>query len=399
MPATKTGGEDVMKVLRVAIIGAGWMGRAHATAFRTVPMVFGREPATPVLEVVADVNENAARALASEFGFARSTADWRDVLADPDVDVVDITTPNDLHPVIAIAAAEAGKHVYCEKPLANSAREARAMTEAVERAGVVSLVGFNYLKNPGQGFARAIIDRGEIGTVNVFRGTFDQDFMSDPDVPFSWRQDRAIAGSGALGDMASHTLSFSQYLVGDIDEVCGMTGTFITERQVAAGGSGHSARADAAAPRRPVENEDVVQFLIRYTSGAMGVIEASRIGTGRKLWLTYEIQGSRGALFYTQERMNEIQLYRHTEPAAERGYKTVFIGPEHPGYGAFFPIPGIGLGYNDQKIIEARDLVVAIATGKKAFPDFRFGLGINRVVDAVLKSVEERRWVKIEEIA
>jgi predicted dehydrogenase len=387
-----------MREVRIAIIGAGWMGRAHATAFRNVPMVFGREPAVPALEVVVDVNDVAARSLADAFGFKRWISNWRDVLSDPNVDVVDITTPNDLHPEIAIAAAEAGKHIYCEKPLANTAAEARRMTEAAEKAGVTTLVGFNYLKNPVQGFAHQIIGRGEIGKVSLFRGTFDQDFMSDPDVPFSWRQDRSIAGSGALGDMASHTLSFSQYLVGDIEEVCGMTGTFIKQRRVAAAGSGHSAKATADAPRRTVENDDVCQFLIRYKSGAMGVIEASRIGTGRKLWLTYEIQGSKGALYYTQERMNEIQLYRHTEPSAERGYKDIFAGPDHPNYAAFFPIPGVGLGYNDQKIVEARDLVVAVATGQKAFPDFRFGLEVNRVVDAVLRSVDERRWVRISEI-
>jgi predicted dehydrogenase len=387
-----------MKEVRVAVVGAGWMGRAHATAFRSVPMVFGPEPAVPVLEVVADVNPQAARSLADAFGFNRWTDDWRSVLSDPTVDVVDITTPNDLHPTIAIAAAEAGKHIYCEKPLANSAAEAKRMTEAAEAAGVVTLVGFNYLKNPAQGFAHELIERGELGEINLFRGTFDQDFMSDPEIPFSWRQERAVAGSGALGDMASHTLSFSQFLVGEIEEVCGMTGTYIKERSVAASGSGHGAKAAGDAPRRTVENDDVCQFLIRYRAGAMGCIEASRIGTGRKLWLTYEIQGSKGALFYSQERMNELNLYRHTEPAAERGYKTVFAGPDHPNYGAFFPIAGVGLGYNDQKIIEAHDLVVAIATGKKAFPDFRFGLEINRVVDAVLLSVAERRWVRLEEI-
>jgi len=388
-----------VKQVRIGVVGAGWMGRAHATAFRSVPMVFGREPAVPVLDMVADVNEDAARSLAESFDFRRAVGDWRAVIADPDIDVIDITTPNNLHPEIAIAAAEAGKHIYCEKPMANSAGEARKMMEAAETAGVVTLVGFNYLKNPAQGFARDVIARGDIGEVNLFRGTFDQDFMSDPDVPFSWRQDRSIAGSGALGDMASHTLSFSQYLVGDIEEVCGMTATFIKERRVAASGSGHGARATAEAPSRGVENDDICQFLIRYQSGALGAIEASRIGTGRKLWLTYEIQGSQGALFYTQERMNELHLYRHTESSDERGYKTIFAGPDHPNYAAFFPIAGVGLGYNDQKIIEAHDLVVAVATGGKAFPDFRFGLEINRVVDAVLRSVAERRWVSVSEIS
>jgi predicted dehydrogenase len=387
-----------MKEVRVAIIGAGWMGRAHATAFRSVPMVFGQESAVPVVEAVADVDEASARSLANAFGFKRWTTNWKELLSDPNVDVVDITTPNDLHPEIAIAAAKAGKHIYCEKPLANSFAEARRMTEAAEAAGVVTLVGFNYLKNPAQGFARELVDAGEIGTINLFRGTFDQDFMSDPGVPFSWRQDKSIAGSGALGDMASHTLSFSQYLVGDIEEVCGMTGTFIKERAVAVSGSGHGAKASAGASRRRVENDDMCQFLVRYRSGAMGCVEASRIGTGRKLWLTYEIQGSKGALYYTQERMNELQLYRHTDRSAERGYKTIFIGPDHPNYAAFFPIAGIGLGYNDQKIVEGHDLVTAIASGQKAFPDFRFGLEINRVVDAVLRSVAERRWVRLDEI-
>jgi predicted dehydrogenase len=387
-----------MREVRVAIVGAGWMGRAHATAFCNVPMVFGPEPAVPVLQVVADVNAAAARALAEAYSFRRWTTDWRDVLVDPNVDIVDITTPNDAHPEIAIAAAEAGKNIYCEKPLANTATDAQRMTEVAEARDVTTLVGFNYLKNPAQGFARQLIESGEIGEISLFRGTFDQDFMSDPNIPFSWRQDRSIAGSGALGDMASHTLSLSQYLVGDIHEVCGMIGTFITERRTASSGSGHTAKASADAPRRKVENDDVCQFLIQYKSGAMGCIEASRIGTGRKLWLTYEVQGSKGALYYTQERMNEVQLYRHTDPSAERGYKNIFTGPDHPNYGAFFPIAGCGLGYNDQKIIEAHDLVVAIATRTKAFPDFRFGLEINRVVDAVLLSAAERRWVRLKEV-
>ena len=370
-----------MKEVRVAIVGAGWMGRAHATAFRSVPMVFGPDPAVPVLEVAVDINPESARTLAEAFGFKRWSSDWREVLNDPAIDVVDITTPNDMHPTIAIAAAKAGKHIYCEKPLANSYAEAKEMAEAADAAGVLTLVGFNYLKNPAQGYARQVIESGEIGDIIQFRGTFDQDFMTDPKVPFSWRQNRAMAGSGSLGDMASHTLSLSKYLVGDIAEVCGMTATYIKQRSDASSGSGMGAKADPNAKMRTVENDDVCQFLIRFESGAMGYIEASRLGTGRKLLLGYE-----------------IQLYRHTDPPAERGYKTIYIGPAHPNYAAFFPLPGIGLGYNDQKIVEAHDLMVAVATGKPAFPDFRFGLEINRVVDSVLLSDRERRWVRPAEM-
>lgn len=387
-----------MKEVRIGLVGAGWMGKAHANAFKNVPLVFGTEPAVPVLEVIADINPEWARAGVETLGFKRWTTEWREVVADPAVDAVDITVPNDLHAEIALAALKAGKAVYCEKPLAMNAEESARMAETAAASGAVTLVGYNYLKNPAQGFARQLVQSGAIGEVTQFRGTFDQDFMSDPDIPFSWRHDRKIAGSGALGDMASHVLSFSQFLVGDVAEVCGMTGTFIPERPVAAAGSGQTARAGADTTRRAVENEDAVQVLVRFANGAVGTIESSRVGMGRKLWLTYEIQGTKGALFYTQERMNELKVYRHDDPAAERGYKTVYIGPEHPGYSGFHPLPGIGLGYNDLKIIEARDFVAAAAGAAKAEPDFGFGHKITLVIDAVLKSVEERRWVRIDEI-
>ncbi|MFQ5971809.1 MAG: Gfo/Idh/MocA family protein [Alphaproteobacteria bacterium] len=387
-----------MTEVRIGLIGAGWMGKAHATAYRNVPMVFGNDPATPVLELVADLNPDWAQGLADSFGFKRWTGEWREVVEDSDVDVIDIVTPNNVHAEMAIAAVQAGKHVYCEKPMAPTAADSGRMLAAAEAAGAITLVGYNYLKNPAQGFARQLIEEGEIGDVVLFRGTFDQDFMADPQVPFNWRLERAVAGSGALGDMASHTLSLAQWLVGDVAEVCGMAGTFIAERRVPSGGSGHTVSAQADAPMRAVENDDVAQFLLRFASGAMGTIEASRIGTGRRLWLSYEIQGTRGALFFTQERMNELQLYRLDDPSAERGYKTIYIGPDHPGYAAFHPIAGIGLGYNDQKIIEAREIVAAVAEGRPAHPDFGFGHKVSVTLEAVEKSIAARRWVRLDEV-
>lgn len=387
-----------MREIRIGLIGAGWMGKTHSVAYRNVPMVFGPEPAVPQLEMVADVNPDWARAAALTLGFARWTADWREVVSDPAVDVVDITAPNDVHHDIALAALAAGKPVYCEKPLANTTAETRVMAQAAAAAGVPTLVGFNYLKNPAHPYARELIRQGELGPITLFRGTFDQDLQSDPGFPFTWRHERAIAGSGALGDMGSHTLAFAQYLVGDIVEVCGMADTYIRERPLAASGTGQSARAGAGAALRAVENDDVAQFLLRFANGAIGTIGTSRIGTGRKMGLTYEIQGTLGALFFTQERMNELNLYRHTDPAGERGYKTLFLAPEYPGYAAFHPIPGNALGYNDQKIIEARELICAVAEGRPAEPDFAFGHKITQVIDAVLKSIEERRWVRVEEI-
>src|SRR5215211_347388 len=373
------------------------MGRAHATAFKNVPLVFGNEPGRAVLELVADIDAKALERWAGEFGFARWTTKWRELVEDPRIDLVDITTPNHLHAEMAIAAAQAGKHIYCEKPLATTSADAARIVAAVTRSGVISIVGFNYLKNPAQAFARQLIESGDLGEITLFRGTFDQDFLANPDVPFSWRLDRTSAGTGALGDLGSHTIAFAHFLVGDIVEVCGLRATKIKERVVPAGGSGYAATAQSGGEKRAVENEDIMEFLIRFDNGAIGTIGTSRIGVGRKLGLTYEIQGTKGSLFYTQERMNEIKLYRHTDPEREKGYKTVYIGPEHPGYKAFFGLAGIGLGYNDQKIIEAHDLITAVALGQPAQPDVRFAYQVNKVIDAVELSCQEHRWVRVSE--
>jgi predicted dehydrogenase len=243
-----------------------------------------------------------------------------------------------------------------------------------------------------------MIESGELGEVTLFRGVFDQDFLANPDVPFSWRLDRAMAGTGALGDLGSHTIAFAQFLVGEILEVCGLDSTKITERVVPASGSGYAAAARNGSEKRAVENEDIMQFLIRFDNGAIGTIGTSRIGMGRKLGLTYEIQGTKGSLFYTQERMNEIRLYRHADPDREKGYKTVYIGPEHPGYEAFFGLAGIGLGYNDQKIIEVHDLITAVALGQPARPDVRFAYRVDKVIEAVELSCQEHRWVQVSEL-
>ncbi|MBV6449869.1 MAG: Inositol 2-dehydrogenase/D-chiro-inositol 3-dehydrogenase [Anaerolineales bacterium] len=386
-----------MKNIHIGLIGTGGMGKAHATAFTNVPLVFGNEPGRPVLEIVADVDAKALERWAGEFGFARWTTNWRDVVEDPRVDVVDITTPNALHAEMAIAAAQAGKHIYCEKPLATTSADAARIVAAVEKSGVISIVGFNYLKNPAQAFAWQLIESGDLGEITLFRGTFDQDFLADPNIPFSWRMDRAQAGTGALGDLGSHTIAFAQFLVGDIAEVCGLNATRIKERIVPASGSGYASTAQNGGEKRVVENEDITEFLIRFENGAVGTIGTSRIGMGRKLGLGYEIQGTKGSLFYTQERMNEIQLYRDSDAEREKGYKTVYIGPEHPGYKAFFGLAGIGLGYNDQKIIEAHDLITAVALGQPAQPDVRFAYQVNKVIDAVDVSCRERRWVHVSE--
>ena len=269
------------------------------------------------------------------------------------------------------------------------------MTQAAEAAGVKTLVGFNYLKNPAAGLAKEIVEGGDIGEVVHFRGVFDQDAMADPRASHSWRHERARAGAGTLGDLGAHVISMAEYLVGDIVEVCGQVQTVIGERPVAPGGGGYRDRAEADSPMRAVENEDQAQFLLRFAGGAAGTIESSRIARGRKLYLCWEITGTRGAVYFDQERMNELRLFRADDPAGRQGFKTIHVGPEHPHYGAFFPIAGLGLGYSDQKIIEVYELLAGIADDRPLYPDFRAGWHVSRVIDAVLQSAAERRWVSI----
>ncbi len=384
-----------MRELRVGLIGTGFIGRVHASAFTAAPGIFGAEPARLKLEMVADLSADLARSTAEDFGFARWTTDWRDIVQDPDIDVVDITTPNNLHHEMAILAAQMGKHIYCEKPLALDATQAREMTEAAEAAGVVTLVGFNYVQNPVHALAKELIEGGDFGEIFHFRGTFDQDYMLDPQFPFTWRCDKVIAGSGVAGDLASHVISLAQYLVGDIVEVAGRVRVLVTERPVSVGGLGLDADAARNAGMRAVDTDDMAQFLCVFANGASGSIEVSRVATGRKWWLSYEIQGTKGALFFTHERLNELRYYQTNDAAPIRGYKTIQLGPEHKDYAAFSPVAGSSLGNWDLKIIEVRRLLEAIAANRPAYPNFRAALQVSSVVDAVLRSADERRWVKV----
>ncbi|MFO1056202.1 MAG: Gfo/Idh/MocA family oxidoreductase [Dongiaceae bacterium] len=368
----------------IGLIGSGFMGRSHALAYRTVGGVFDL-PARPVLEIVGDVSEDLARRAAGAFGFARATGDWRQVIADPAVALVDITTPNSLHEPIALAAIAAGKHVYCEKPLAPHATSALAMAEAAEAAGVKTLVGFNYLRNPILALAREMIAGGEIGEVIGFRGIHAEDYMTDPAAPWTWRLDPA-GGAGALGDLGSHIISMARFLVGPITAVSGEVDTIVRRRPVAPG----------ATETRPVEVDDEARFLVHFAGGARGTIEASWVACGRKMQLAWEITGSRGSLAFTQERLNELQLYTAGQPKGREGYKTIASGPDHAPYGAFCPAPGHQLGFNDLKVIEVRDLLVGLAGGPAPWPDFREGWEVQKVVDAVLRSARERRWVMVD---
>jgi predicted dehydrogenase len=289
-----------------------------------------------------------------------------------------VTTPNRLHREMALAALEAGKHVWCEKPMALTLAEAEAMAEAAERAGVVTLVGYNYLRNPAVEHARRLIEAGRIGRVVHFRGVVDEDYQADPELPWSWRARVAEAGLGTLGDLGCHLVSVACTLVGPIESLVAETATVHATRPLPDG----SARA-------AVENEDVASALVRLEGGATGVLASSRSAWGRKNRLDWEVHGTAGAIAFEQERMNELRLFVAEGPAAEQGFRTILTGPAHPPYGAFVPAPGHQLGFNELKVIEAAELLRAVASGGRAYPDFRAALAFERVIHAIARSGRE----------
>lgn len=385
------------RTLNIGLIGSGFMGQAHADAFARAKLLYRDLPAVPHLYMLADATPELAAAAAARFGFEHSTGDWRALVTHPAVDVVDITSPNHLHYEMAMAAIAAGKHVYCEKPLAVTVAEAEAMTGAAKAKGVKTMVAFNNIKTPAAMLAKQLIARGDIGTPTRFRGWFDQGFFNDPELPFSWRCTRAQAGSGALGDLGSHVISVAQYLMGEVAETIAQTQTFFPTRPVPQGGSGYGAQAGANAPRALVENEDQIQALIRFASGAGGTIEASRISAGKVFGIWWEVSGTEGTIVMDGERFNELKISRFNDPKPDRGFKTIYAGSQVPQFGAFFgfDFAGGGLGYFDVKVIEVRDLIEGIVNGADCFPNFEFGLENERIIDAMERSVQSRSWQKV----
>jgi predicted dehydrogenase len=372
-----------MKRYRIGLIGSGYIGRAHSIALQEVGAVFP-DVATPVCEVLADRDAAAAAKSAAEMGFARSTGDWRELVADPAVDAVDICSPNYLHKEMALAAIAAGKHVWCEKPLALDSAEAKEVADAAARAGVVHLIGFNYSLNPLIRLAQAMVADGSIGTVMGFSGRYFEDYMADPAVPHSWRCVRRLAGAGALADLGSHLIDMAEVLLGPIESVFAELETVHAKRRVPATGE-----------LLPVENEDIARGLVRFARGVGGSFEISRVATGFKCGLAFTVFGSHGALSFDQERMNELRHYSSADAPGRRGFRTILAGPEHADYAHFCPAPGHGLGINDLKVIEARNFLRAMDGGPAAKPGFDVGLRVQRVMDAMERSHGSGVWTRV----
>ena len=364
--------------LRVGLIGTGFMGKTHVFGFAAAPHVFDL-PFEIELHTVADLSEELAAEAARTLGFSKSSASWKSLIDDPEIDLIDITAPNALHKEMALAAIAAGKHVYCEKPLAPLALDARVMADAAEAAGIKTQVGFNYLCNPMLGLARDLIVNGELGEVRSYRGVHAEDYMADSQGPYTFRHD--IEGGGALADLGSHALATAEYLMGPISQVMGDCVTVYDSRPDGKGGT------------RAVQVDDIGRAFLRFENGATGSIEANWIATGRKMQHDFEIYGTKGAITFSQERFNELHFYSVADAAGRQGFRRIEAGPDHAPYGLFCVAPGHQLGFNDLKAIEIARFVEAIAGHRKEPFNFRAGLHVQRLVETIHRSASEGGWI------
>jgi predicted dehydrogenase len=385
------------RTLGVGLIGYAFMGAAHSLAWRAAPQFFDL-PLRPQLTVLAGRNAAAVADAAGRLGWAATETDWRRVIERADVDLVDVCTPGDTHAEIAIAALEAGKHVLCEKPLANSVAEAEAMTAVAERAaarGIRSMVGFTYRRVPAIGLARQLVAEGRLGEIRHVRAQYLQDWIADPAAPMSWRLEKDKAGSGALGDIGAHIVDLTQYISGQtLTGVSAMLETFVKERPLPSAGRALSGVAGEGMGQVTVD--DAAVFLGRFTGGALATFEATRYALGRKNAIRIELNGSAGSLAFDFEDMNVLQFFDGTEPAKTAGFRRIMVTePEHPYMAAWWP-PGHGLGYEHGFTHQVVDLVTAIGRGENPSPSFADGLQVQRVLDAVERSAAaDSTWTPI----
>lgn len=383
--------------LRVGMVGYAFMGAAHSQAWRTAPRFFDL-PRTPVMRVLGGRDAGAVKAAADRLGWQESVTSWQELVDRDDVDLVDICSPGRTHAEIAVAALEAGKHVLCEKPLANTVTEAELMVAAAEAAaarGVRSMVGYTYRRVPAVRLARTLVEQGRIGTIRHVRVQYLQDWLTDPEAPLSWRLDKEAAGSGALGDIASHAVDLAQYVTGErLTGVSALLETFVRERPVAAEFSG--LHGTAGTERGPVTVDDAAVFLARLSGGGLGVFEATRFATGRKNALRLEVNGERGSLAFDFEDMNVLHVHDATEDAAVAGFRRVVVTEPQHAYIAHWWPAGHGLGYEHAFTHQVVDLVGDIAAGRDPRPSFADGLGVQRVLEAVERSAaDDSRWVPL----
>jgi predicted dehydrogenase len=386
------------KEIGVGIIGLGWMGQVHSRGYRRLFDHYPDCPLKPRLVIAADAVEDRARESAELLGYERWTTDWREVVEHPEIEAVSIAAPNYLHREIAIAAAQAGKHIWLEKPCGRVLAETYDIERAVEEAGVKSMTGLMYRQVPVVEYARELIAAGELGEITHYRGFFLADYAADPNGALTWRYKLDGAGLGVLGDIMPHTVDMAQNLLGPIESVSAEKETFIRERPEVPAGMGTGHFVVEGGEMGTVENEDYVSSLVRFENGARGTLENSRTCIGPHVRNSFEVNGTRGALSWDFQRLNELELYRFDE-TGDRGYRTVFAAPGMGDFDKFQPGAGISMGYDDLKVTEAYKFLTSIADGRQREPGIREIVSAMRVVAAMDRSCDSGRWEAVGETA
>ena len=385
------------KTLNVGLVGYKFMGKAHSSGWSRVGMFF--DPGCVIKKkVLCGRDPEWVRKSADSLGWEETETDYKDLIRRDDIDIIDIATPSNFHAEVAIAAAEAKKHVFCEKPLALSLADARVMIAAVEANGVKNQVGFNYRFLPAIRLARKMIDSGRIGKIFHFRGVYLQDWIIDPSFPLVWRLDKDVAGSGSLGDLGAHVIDLARYLVDDIECVSGMSRTFVKERPIVEKMEGLQGVAQENAQMGKVNVDDATMFLCEFKNGALGTFEATRFAQGHKNNLTFEINGEKGSIRFSLERLNELEYLDATQPPEIQGFSTIqATDGSHDYVNAWWP-PGHVLGWDHTFVHEFYDLVCAINEGKPTSPSFYDGMKCSQILEAVEKSCEERSWISVDSL-
>lgn len=386
-----------MKSVRVGMVGYKFMGKAHSNAYRALPMFFP-DSIKPEMKAICGRNPDGLEQARAQFGWESSETDWRELIKREDIDLIDINAPSDAHKEIALAAAAAGKHLFCEKPLALTLADSKEMLAAAEKAGVKHMVGFNYRFAPAVQLAKKIISEGRLGEIYHFRGWFLQDWIIDPSFPLVWRLQKEIAGSGSHGDLGAHVIDMARFLVGEFKEVIGMSETFIKQRPIAEAMTGLSAKGGGGGPKGDVTVDDATLFMARFDNGALGSFEATRFAAGHRCTNSFEINGSKGSIKFDFERMNELQVFFTDDAEDVQGFRRVLAtDPAHAYMDAWWPA-GHTIGYEHTFTHEVHELMQAFAEDRQPVPNFVDGVKCQAVLEAVDKSIAERRWISIDEM-
>ncbi len=387
----------IMTNVRVGMVGYKFMGKAHSNAYRALPMFLPDVP-HPELKAICGRDPQGVEQARAQFGWESAVTDWRELVARDDIDLIDINAPSDAHKEIALAAAANGKHIFCEKPLALTLADSKEMHEAAVKAGVKHMVGFNYRFAPAVQLAKKLVSEGRIGKIYHYRAWFLQDWIIEEDFPLVWRLQKEIAGSGSHGDLGAHCIDLARFLVGEFQEVIGMSETFIKQRPLPSEMTGLSAKGSKDAPLGEVTVDDATLFMTRFENGALGSFEATRFAAGHRCTNAFEINGSKGSIKFDFERLNELQVYFTEDDADVQGFRRVLVtDPPHAYMEAWWP-PGHTIGYEHTFTHEMHEMMSAIAEDRQPVPNFEDGVKCQEVLEAVDRSIEERRWVQLKEL-